>query len=328
MAYEMTWSVQSGFLTNEQLNKSFQRAAQPLFKLRQFVKFKSAFGLHKGQTENWLKVSNASDYGGKLTETSTMHETTQPLAWGDVTVNEYGLSIPLTFKIQALSEFDVKTIVRESLLDDMVKVVEGEIANQFDATLLRYIATGSATVARFYTNGTTTKNNGSAINSYHVRKIVTKLKTRNVPGFTRLGGNYVCVASHEAWDSASQGMESVNQYTQVGYEKILNGEVGTIHGVRFVEDGWGTRFTYDATARTATSKEGNWDSAGKSGEAYFFGSPTVREIVAVPEEIRAKVVTDYGRSHGIAWYGIFGWKIEWDTSGGADSRIIKWDSVT
>ena len=48
-------------------------------------------------------------------------------------------------------------------------------------------------------------------------------------------------------------------------------------------------------------------------------------LVGRPEEVRMKVITDYGRSKGMAWYMLGGWKINWETV--ADCRIIKWDSA-
>jgi hypothetical protein len=127
MANEMTWVNHSGVLTNNKLNQFFQRSAQPLFKFRQFTDVKEAFGKARGQSVNWLKVANVSTLGGNLLETNTMHETTQALTWGTLTVAEVGNSIPYTFKAEALSEFDVKEIVRGGLLDDaaMVKLREG-----------------------------------------------------------------------------------------------------------------------------------------------------------------------------------------------------------
>ena len=103
-------------------------------------------------------------------------------------------------------------------------------------------------------------------------------------------------------------------------EKSEKRNIGS--GVRFVEDGFASRFTYDSTARTATAK--SWTGT-YSLDAYLFGSPTVREAVVVPEEIRLKVVTDYGRSHGLAWYALLGFAIEWSDEGNAG--VIKWDSA-
>ena len=189
-----------------------------------------------------------------------------------------------------------------------------------NATLLRYVATG-ASAKTFTTDSTVTATNSSVLNSYHVRKMRLELEKRNVPTWD---GDYVCIASLEAMESLEGALESTNQYTESGYKKILSGEVGRLHGVRFVKDAFATRFTYDSTARTATAK--SWTN-GLALDAYMFGKPTIREVVTIPEEIRMKVTTDYGRSKGMAWYGLFGWKIEWDTTGGADSRIVKFDSA-
>lgn len=151
--------------------------------------------------------------------------------------------------------------------------------------------------------------------------MVTELKKRNVPGFTGLGGDYVCVMSIEALEGLYADVEDIWQYTESGYQKILNGEVGRYYNTRFVEDTFATRFTYDSVAKTATAK--SWTGT-KSLDAYVFGSPTVREAIVVPEEIRQKLVTDYGRSKGLGWYALLGWAIEWDTA--PNTRIIKWDS--
>ncbi len=319
---EMLWTTQSGYLTNNKLNKSFQKAAQPLTRFRQFVKFKEAFGKSQGQSVNWLKVSNVSTYGGKLVETTTMHETKQPINWGTLTVDEYGNAIPFTYKLEALSEFDVKSIIREGLLDDAVKCMDGEIERQFNGCQLRYAA-DTTTSGSLTTNGTATIVNTSSFNAYHVRRMVDELKKRNVPGFSGLGGDYVCIASLEAMSGLYADLEDIFQYTESGYKKTLNGEVGRYYGCRFVEDTFATRYTYDSTARTATAK--TW-STGNSLDGYMFGSPTVREAIVCPEEIRMKVTTDYGRSKGLGWYFLGGWQLEWDDE--PNARIIKWDSAS
>ncbi len=269
-----------------------------------------------------MKVANISTYGGKVAETTTMPESKQVLSWGTLSVEEYGNSIPFTFKLEALSEFEIKNIIREGLLDDAVKVIDGEIERQFDACKLRYVSTATNAAGTVTTNGTATVTNTSAFNAFHVRKMVNQMKTRNVPGFSGLGGDHVCICSIEALEGLYADVEDIWQYTESGYKKILEGEVGRYYGTRFVEDTFATRYTYDSTAKTATAK--TWTKS-KSLDAYLFGSPTVREAIVVPEEIRGKIVTDFGRSKGIAWYMLGGWKIEWDDE--PNARIIKWDSA-
>lgn len=317
----MVWTTQSGFLSNGKLSKDFQKSAQPLLRFRQFVSLKDALGKKEGESYNWLRVANVGTYGGKLTETNTMHETTQALTLGTMTVTEYGNSLPFTLKLETLSEFEMKDIIRGGLLDDAVKCIDGDIEREFNATPLRYVGS-STTGYALTTNGTATATNTSILNSYHVRKIVTELKKRNVPGWGSINGDYSCIASLEAMESLAGALETVSSYTESGYKTLLAGEVGRWYGTRFVEDRFASRFTYSSTARTATAK--SWGQA-QSLDAYFFGSPTVVEGLVIREEIRQKLVTDYGRSKGLAWYMLGGWKIFWETE--ANARIIKWDSA-
>lgn len=318
MANEMQWATQSGYLTHGQLNKKFQKVAQPLMKFRQFCAIKEAFGKSKGESVNWLKVSNVSSYGGTIAETDTMPTTPQALDWGTVSVTEYGQAIPYTFKLEALSEFDVEQIIRDGLLDDCAKVIDSLVEREFNKTPLRY--QGTATDGYVMgTASTAASTNTSALNTYHLRNMVLELKKRNVPGYSSLGGDYVCIMSPHCYQSFLGSCESVNAYVETGYTKIVNGEVGRIYGVRIVEDYFAS-YNYISSRELTTT---TW-SGTKSGPAYMFGSPTVREAVSVPEEIRVKVPSDYGRSKGIAWYFMGGFAIEWAAA--ANARIVKWDS--
>jgi len=66
-------------------------------------------------------------------------------------------------------------------------------------------------------------------------------------------------------------------------------------------------------------------SAGTNqlGEGVIFGAEAVIEGIAVPEELRQKIPTDYGRSHGLAWYAILGYEKMWKaTDANQDEHII------
>lgn len=315
-----TWVDQGAYLSNTKLSKDFVFSAQPMEKFRQFTDVKRALGKHEGESVNWLRVADLGTFGGRLTETNTMHESTQSKSWGTLTMYEEGNSIPLTQKVTTLSQFDVKKLVTRGLGDDKAKCLDGLVERQFNATPLRFVGT-STTGYILTTNGTATVTNTSILNTYHMRKMILELKKRNVPGYGKLNGDYVMICSLEAMESFQGAVESLLGYTDRGIKKILEGEIGRFYGVRMIEDGYASRFIYNSTARTSTAK--SW-TQNKSLDAYMFGGETVMEAIAVPEEIRAKEATDYGRSHGIAWYFLGGHKIFWETA--ADARIIKWDS--
>jgi hypothetical protein len=320
-----TWIDQGGYLSNVELNKKFQMAAQPLMRFRQFCESKSILGKSSGESVNWLKVSNVGTYGGSLVETNTMIETTQTKAWGTLTVNEYGNSIPFTFKVTTLSKFDLERIVRQGLLDDCAKVLDAMVEREFNKTAIRLVAT-STTGYVVTTNSAATATNTGGLTYQQIRNMMYELKKLNVPGYNSLKGDYVFIGSLEAMNTLYASVETVYQQSDPGHEKLVNGEVTRYFGVRLVEDGWASRYVYSPTARSATATAWSAAASAGGGPGYMFGSPTVFEAIVVPEEVRAKEVTDFGRSHGLAWYALQGWSIVW--TGAANARIIKFDSVS
>jgi hypothetical protein len=65
---------------------------------------------------------------------------------------------------------------------------------------------------------------------------------------------------------------------------------------------------------------------GLSSWAFVFGGDTVTEALVIPEEIRLKLASDYGRSRGLAWYALVGFGLVHTDA--LNSRIYKWDSAT
>ena len=129
-------------------------------------------------------------------------------------------------------------------------------------------------------------------------------------------------------------LETLSQYTESGFEMIMNGEIGrSYENVRFVEQttipsgGAANSTTFDPFTDTADA----WDAAGATGAgdwAFFFGADTVCEAVHTPEEIRAKIPDDYGRSKGVAWYALLGYGITHNDSTHLEqTRIFKYDSA-
>lgn len=312
------WVNDSGVHFSPKLSQFLRYSSQPMLRFRQLTDKKEAFGKGHGDSYNFDKVANVSTIGGLLVETNTMNRSAQSITKGTLTLNEYGNSIAYTFKIDALSQFDLENIIRKGLRDDHVKVMDAAVESEFNQVQLRFVGTATDGHA-LTTNGTATATNTSVLNERHIRKMKLELEKRNVPKLD--GDSYVGIFSLEAVEGLEGAMVSVNQYTEAGYTKILNGEQGMIHGVRIVPENNATRNTYDLTNRTTTAVA--W--TGGSNPGYIVGMDMVQEAVAVPTEIRAKEVTDFGRSHGLAWYEIAGFKITWNDA--PNAKGIKWDSA-
>jgi len=320
------WAVNSlgGFMYSRQLSNVLRMAVQPLVKFRQFcdVRDASQQGKKKGDIFTWDVFSDVATAGGVLVETNTMPESNFTIIQGTLTVTELGNSVPYSGKLDNLSKFPVMELIQKVLKNDAVKTFDRQAWTQFNQTLLRAIPVGGTDTAAItlYTNGTVTGTNSIAYNNGHAKSIVDTMKERNIPAY--LGDDYYSLAWPTTLRSFKNNLETIHQYSDTGFKLIMNGEIGRYENVRYVEQtniakGTGT----DGITQTL------WTN-GKSDWIFFFGNDTVAEAITVPEEIRGKIPTDYGRSKGVAWYYLGGFGIvHASTSAPGNARIVKWDSV-
>ena len=316
------WAVNSlgGYMYSRQLSNVLRMAVQPLVKFRQFADVRDASqqGKKKGDIFTWDVFSDVATAGGVLTETNTMPETNFTITQGTLTVTEAGNSVPYSGKLDNLSKFPVQELIQKVLKNDAVKAFDRLAWAQFNATVLRAIPVGGTDTAAItlYTNGTVTGTNNVAYNNGHAKSIVDTMKERNIPAY--LGDDYYALAWPSTLRTFKNNLETIHQYSDTGFKLIMNGEIGRYENVRYIEQtniakGTGT----DGITQTT------WTNA-KSDWIFFFGNDTVAEAIAVPEEMRGKIPSDYGRSKGVAWYYLGGFGIVHTLA--SNARIVKWDS--
>jgi hypothetical protein len=93
---------------------------------------------------------------------------------------------------------------------------------------------------------------------------------------------------------------------------IKSGEIG-----RYYESRW-IKHTDAAVPKDGTTYT-DW--------IYFTGEDVVAEAICVPEEIRAKIPSDYGRSRGVAWYFLGGHGLSHTGAMNPDDcRVVRWES--
>ena len=317
------WAVNSlgGYLYSRQLSNVLRMTVQPLVKFRQFADVHdiSQQGKKKGDSFTWDVVSDVATAGQVLIETNTMPETNITITQGTLTITEAGNSVPYSGKLDNLSKFPVEDIIKKAMKNDAVKSFDRLAWAQFNQTLLRAIPTGGTATAAvtLYTNGTVTGTNSIAYNNGHAKSIVDQMKERNIPAY--IADDYYAIAWPTTLRTFKNNLETIHQYSDTGFNLIMNGEIGRYENVRYIEQtniakGTGT----DGVTQTT------WTN-GVSDWIFFFGNDTVAEAIAVPEEMRGKIPTDYGRSKGIAWYYLGGFGIVHTLA--VNTRIVKWDSA-
>ena len=321
------WAVNSlgGYFYALNLSKDLRESLQPTMKFRQFcdVKDASQQGKGKGNTFTWDIVSDVETRGNTLVETNTMAETNFTITQGTLTITEYGNSVPYSGKLEALSQFAVREPIMKALKNDRTKVMDAAAHAQFNLTPNRVTGTSSTTIT-LSTAGTATATNSQALNLNHIKLISDTMKEANVPAYS--GDDYVVIAWPSTYRQCKNSLESIHQYTDAGMAMIMNGEIGRYENMRFIEQtnipkgGAADSTTFNAFTNTADAWNG-----GFSDWAFFLGEETVAEGVAVPEEIRAKIPTDYGRSKGVGWYALLGFGLVHTAT--AQARVYKWDSA-
>jgi N4-gp56 family major capsid protein len=308
-----------GYMYSDNLSKVLRHSVQPMVKFRQFADVKDATlsGKGKGESYHWNVYSDIATQGTTLVETTVMPESNYTITQGTLTVTEMGNSVPYTGKLDDLSEHPVKEIINKVLKNDAKKGFDLGAHAQFNATPLRIVPATSGTstdTVVLTTNGTATATNNVAMGKDHVKAIVDIMKERNIAPYQ--GDDYFSLAHPTTFRKFKNDLEAIHQYVDKGFQLIMNGEIGRYESCRFVEQ-------TNIAKSTWTNAKSNW--------AFFFGDDTVAEAIVVPEEMRGKIPTDYGRSRGIAWYYLGGFGIVHPLNAADNSknaRILKWDTAS
>ncbi len=306
-----TTDTLGGFMYSDQLSEVLRTALQPMVRFRQFCDIQEGKGQSAGDKLYWNVYSNVATPGATLTEGTAIPETNFTVRQESLTVTEYGNSVPFTSKLDDLSKHSVTEVINKVLKHDARQTLDGAAKTQFDATLLTVspAAGNSATAVTLETDGTHSLTNNLAMNTTHVKLISDIMKERNITPYD--GEHYMCLGRPATFRGVKNELEGIYKYVDQGFGLIYNGEIGKYEGIRFVE-------------QTSVASAG-WAN-GLSDQAFFFGADTVAEGIVLPEEIRGKIPTDFGRSKGIAWYFLGGYGICHTLA--ANSRIIEWASAT
>ena len=323
------WAVNSlgGFYYSLNLSDELRMGVKATNKFRQFCDVRDAWGTIKrsGQTFTWDTVPMMTRASRALTETNTIPQGNHTVLQGTLTVSERGYSVPYTEMLESMSKFSVRRPIMKVLNYDATVDIDCLAHQQFNATPLRVAATATADGITFTTNSTATLTVSQQISTANVKSIIDTMKGRNIPFYTK--GDYYAIARPAGLRNLKNQLESIHQYTETGLDLIMNGEIGRYADCRFVEQtvvpagGAADSTTFDAFTDTGDA----WNAAAAPDWAFFFGEDTVCEAIHTPEEIRAKVADDYGRSKGIAWYAMVGYGITHTNV--TQARILKFDSA-
>ncbi|MCP3682682.1 MAG: phage major capsid protein [bacterium] len=312
MAGQFTWTSDvSGVLKNNDISNKVFRAAVADSKCQQFCTVIDGFGRHAGESVTMPRAANLDEpTSATLSETQRIPEDTFALSSKAVTVNEYGRAVSFSAKSEVLTKPDLPAEIEDALRRRMATSIDIAAIAGFQSAKVKAVPDGEASLD-WTTNGTAGSAATVNLNFYHVEQIRDyMMATLHVPAFK--GDEYFSLASTKALRGLKQDpkFEVWNQYSTP--ENKANGEVGKIEGIRFIE------------VNNTSVLSGSKGTGSVLGEAVFFGADAVAMAVVDPVHLvyETNYGNDFGRQHAIAWYGILGFDIIWDTGNAGQARIV------
>lgn len=279
--------------------------AQPTLRFESICQVRTELGVLPGKSISFLKYSALGGDDSSIGEASTIDATNLATTTVAIAVSEQAKAV-------AMTEFLLRTSFL-NVMENASTLLGMHYARTRDSMIRRSLMSG-ANVKYSQKGGLATSRANLVAGSYFdvnlIRDAVEFLATNKAPKFGL--DAYVCfVHPHQARylraDSAW-----INAAAYAAPEQLLNGEIGRIEDVRFIET---TQVAYipsgtqdifadgvDTTANTSVAANSNTDTY----LSIIVGDYAVGIAQALPVEMRDNGVQDYGRKHSLAYYGIYG----------------------
>lgn len=312
MSHSWTYDAPSGVYKDHALSSDIRMAAIADTKGVQFASPVDGYGKGKGESVTVTRVSNLElPTDDSLVELEVIPEDEFSLSTQAVEVEERGRAVPYSSLSKDLAHFDIENKIQKALKNQLALRMDKVCFDAFKAGKVKAIPDGVASLT-FDTDGTASTTATVNLNVYHVEQMRDYAKsTLNIEPYGGSEGDYICLASTKACRGLKRDPNWEKWHTYGSPDMKFKGEVGRIEGVRFIE------------VNNTNSLSGSKGSGGVLGEAVMFGDDPVAMATVIDPELRAKESGDYGRSKGVAWYGIYGFAQIWyDSANAGEARVI------
>jgi N4-gp56 family major capsid protein len=313
MANEFTWTWDSptGTYKSFTLSRRLYTAAVAETIFLDYARPVEGYGLKSGEMATLTRVAALPEpIDAAMPERELMPEDTFSLSTTSVGVKELGRAVPYTSLSDDLSRYDLENPIQETLRDQMHLALDSGTALAFKTTPVKYTPTGTTatptnTISTTGTAGAAASRNFMAYDAGEIRDYL--FDTLLAPGW--VNGEYIGIFRSLALRGIKNdpNWEVWHQYADP--QAKYNSEVGKFEGIRFIE----------SNHARALGKIG---PGGICGEGVVFGKDAVAIAEAMTPELRAKIPEDYGRKKGVAWYGVLGWGLVWNSPNAGECRVV------
>lgn len=309
-SHSWTYDAPTGVYKNHAMSADIRMASIAQTKFVQFTNNENGLGKKKGESVTITRVSNIEvPTSDVLVELERIPEDEFALSTQAIEVDERGRAIPYSSLSVDLGHFDIENAIQKKLRDQLALSLDKVAATAFKAGKIKAIPDGVSSLV-FDTDGTASTAATSNLLVYHVEQIRDYMFS-TLTMMPYMDGDFMCLASTKALRGLKRDPNWEKWKTYTEPEAKFNGEVGRIESVRFIE-------VNNTNALSASLGTGS-----VLGEAVFFGDDPVAMANVIDPELRAKESEDYGRSKGVAWYGIYGFDQIWkDSANAGEARVV------
>lgn len=304
----------ANFYTLYQLSKDVRIASQTMQRFRQFARPEADYGPHQGRQLRFVKIGNLRDRGKSIGEFDDVPVTTFDSTYSYIEWTEWSNSVQWNQLASMISTLSFEDMVIQSLKNDAAQTLDTIASVPFVTNGVIYTPTGtySSKGAVLVVNGTPGAVATRPFYVYDMKNVVQTMKsTFRIPGWKGTN-DYICVCSAEFVRGIIDDPEFIEKMKYADPEKLLQGEIGKLHGVRFIEEN---------NVQHAIS--------GNGGQAVFFGDDPVIEVETYPLELQAGIDGNfsYGRVKSLRWTWMGGFTRVWDFANDGSTRIVRVDSL-
>lgn len=287
-------------------SKEIQFKQLPLMRFTQFAKRKTELNVEPGLTISMMTYNNLK-LGGKLKEGVKMTSQALSSTMKQITVGERGNAVSVSELLLQSSFDDIMASTTYLLARDSALVIDCELRDAaFSGTNVIYASKKDGT--KITARKDLTEDCIFKVST--VKDGLEILATNNAPKFA--GQDWICFVHPHQSRNLRDDSAWINAANYGAPTQLFTGEIGKIDDTRFIEttilnNGAAPEddFGYDSTLKKgATSGEATLQT--NVFKSVIFGDEYFGWAISLPVELRDAGVLDYGREHGLAWYGIWG----------------------
>lgn len=307
----LVWSTDSkgGYLTSPELSDIVRYRGQSEQVFRSFVSTvgSDTFGMNRGDVLQWTSVSDLED-GRAVAENELVPTGSLSIDKQSIKALEITLGIDYNWRLDILAKLDVYNMIVTSLINSMSRTLDRKCASVFRATDLVYTPTGSLTNPS-YVLGTAGVPLATAQRAFtiwdHMNVVELLAGTYYTPKYTN--NEFAVVGSYAFNRSIMEDVRWQKSVEPNHAEKIFTSKIGSF--------GMGAFYAESNSLQNTFGQD--------LGEAIYIGGDAVFEIMVYPEEIQAKLGSDYGRDRGMRWVTYLNWAESQKYSRGQTPRLLR-----